>query len=1111
MRTRWIAVALFYLGAMMLAASSAGAAAPTPAWKLSLSSVPTNFDPGFTPDPNLGTPQYLIVAANVGGASTSGQITITDTLPAGLTALPGIGGGGSDEAAAKVECGSLGQTITCTTEGPIHPGRLVEVKIPVEVEPSAPAFLTDEASIAGGGAGEAKASTTTTVDPLPAPFGFLAGDTGFSAPLSEADGSAATEAGSHPYQLTVDLGFPITQVEGGYISVADGGLRDAGSDLPRGLIVDPAATSALCTEVQLTASPEGCPRGSQIGIATVLTTVLSPLPQVSNLYNMVPPPGAASSFGFNVGGLGVYAHVIGSVRSDGDFGLSGGATDILSLGKNPVLGIRLELWGEPASQSHDNVRDICTYSNFTAKLCPLPPEEDTGAALLTLPGDCPGHPLPFAAQADSWKEPGKFHHASYESADLEGNPVSVAGCNQLSFEPTIEAKPTTNLTDSPSGLDFRLHQPQESDFESLATASLEDATVTLPAGMAVNPASAQGRGACTREQIGLLTEVGQTPIHLSKQPAVCPDSSKVGTVDVSSPLVAQIDDESHKVARDPETGEAIPRPLEGSVYLAKPFDNPFGSLIAIYISVEDPKTGVVAKLAGKVTPDPSTGQLTTRFEENPELPLEDVEVHLFNGSRASLITPLSCGTHTTTSTLTPWSAPEGLDAHPMSSFAATATPSGAACPASDSQAPSAPDFHAGMVLPQAGAYSPFVFKLSRPDGSQRISGIDLTLPPGLTGKLAGIGTCSDAQIAQAQARSHPSEGVLEREQPSCPSSSEVGTVDVSAGAGPTPLNVTGHAYLAGPYKGAPLSMVIVTPAVAGPFDLGAVVVRAALYVNPESAQIHAVSDPLPQILEGIPLDVRSVSLQASRPNFTLNPTSCDPMQVLANASSALGAQSALKSPFQVGGCPQLPFKPKLSLRLKGGTKRAAHPKLIATLKARPGEANVARAQVKLPPSAFLDQAHIRTVCTRVQFAANACPAGSIYGKAQAITPLLDNPLSGNVYLRSSNHKLPDLVVALKGPASQPIEIDLAGKTDSVRGALRNTFEAVPDAPVSSFKLELFGGKRGLVVNSRNLCAHPYRAEVNLDGQNGKVFDTTPVVKSDCKGKGRKGRHGKGGR
>jgi hypothetical protein len=394
-------------------------------------------------------------------------------------------------------------------------------------------------------------------------------------------------------------------------------------------------------------------------------------------------------------------------------------------------------------------------------------------------------------------------------------------------------------------------------------------------------------------------------------------------------------------------------------------------------------------------------------------------------------------------------------------------------------------------------------KVKREDATQPLAGIDTTLPPGLTGKLAGIPYCSEAQIAQAQARSKPNEGTLELSNPSCPAASEVGTVDVSAGAGITPLHVTGHAYLAGPYKGAPLSLVIVTPAVAGPFDLGAVVVRTALYLNPETAQIHAVSDPLPQILDGIPLDVRQVALKMGRPEFTLNPTSCDPMSISGTLTSALGQSAALTSPFQVGGCNALAFKPKLAIRLKGATKRTGHPALTAVATFSKGQANTKRVAVTLPRSEFLDQGHIGTVCTRVQFAANQCPKASVYGKARATTPLLDQPLSGPVYLRSSSHELPDLVIALHGQ----VDVVLDGRVDSVNGGIRNTFEAAPDAPVSKFVLEMQGGRKGLLINSANLCKlkpAATRAVVKMEAQNGKVWDTEPVVQSSCKHK----RHGK---
>jgi len=620
-------------------------------------------------------------------------------------------------------------------------------------------------------------------------------------------------------------------------------------------------------------------------------------------------------------------------------------------------------------------------------------------------------------------------------------------------------------------------------------------------------------GVCGEQQIGLLTEAPEPGIHFDKTPNSCPDASKLGTVEVTTPLLAQYTEGGTKRVDDPQTGLPIPRPLHGAVYLAKPFANPFGSLLALYLTVEDPVSGTFAKLAGEVRPDPETGRLTTVFKENPQLPIEDIALHLFGGARGSLITPPVCGAHTTTTELEPWSAPETPDAHPSSSFQTTAAPGGGACPQSEAAVPNNPTLSAGTLDPKAGAFSPFVLKLSREDGTQRLAGIDTTLAPGLTGKLAGIPECSEARIAQAAGRSHPEEGRLERESPSCPPDTEVGSVIVGAGAGPTPYYTQGHAYLAGPYKGAPLSLAVIVPAVAGPFDLGTVVTRVALHVEPESAQIHAVSDPLPQILEGIPLDVRSVALRMDRPSFTLNPTSCDPMAITGAATSPLGPPAALTTPFQVGGCSALPFGPKLSLALKGSIKRSSNPRLVANLKARPGEANVARAQVKLPHSVFLDQAHIRTVCTRVQFAADTCPPGSIYGKAAATTPLLGYPLAGPVYLRSSNHKLPDLVAKLKGPASQPIEIDLVGKTDAVKAALRNTFEAVPDAPVSRFRLELFGGKRGLVEMSDGFCS-ARRATVKLTGQNGKVHDTRPVVGGKCSKAGGKrnngGKHKRGG-
>jgi hypothetical protein len=601
--------------------------------------------------------------------------------------------------------------------------------------------------------------------------------------------------------------------------------------------------------------------------------------------------------------------------------------------------------------------------------------------------------------------------------------------------------------------------------------------------------------------------VGQRPIRFTKPPDDCPDAAKIGAVQVSTPLLGQRNADN-EIQRNPD-GSVIPEPIAGSLYLAKPFANPFGSLLALYLTVDDPKTGVVAKLAGEIHADPKTGQLSTAFSESPQLPIETFSAEIFKGPRAALRTPPACSTYSTKAELRPWSAPDVPDVALADPFALTAAPSGGACPTTAAGAPNAPGFEAGTITPQAGAYSPFVLRVSRPDGSQPLAGFEATLPAGLTAKLAGVPACSEAQIAAAKAREKPDQGALEQASPSCPAASEIGSVDAAAGAGPTPLHVGGRVYLAGPYKGAPLSAAIVTPALAGPFDLGTVVVRAAIYLDRDTALVRTVSDPLPQILEGIPLDLRSATVRLGRPSFTLNPTSCEPKSVLATATSLFGQAASLSNPFQVGGCKPLPFKPKLSIHLFGPTHRGAHPSLRAVFQAKPGEANTARIVIALPRSAFIDQAHFRTICTRVQFAADQCPAGSVYGHIKAISPLLDYHLEGPIYLRSSVHKLPDVVAALRGPPSQPIEIDLDGRVDTVDGGLRTTFESVPDAPVTKAIVTLQGGKKGLFQNSTNICKGAHRASLKLTAQSGRFFESEPALKADCKGGKGKGKAKRG--
>ena len=1101
-----------------------------------------------------------------------------------------------------------------------------------------------------------------------AAFGIQPGS--FSATATAADGSPVFQAGSHPYDYTVK--FAMNQDSGGF---PEGQLRSLVVDLPPGLVGDPLAVPQ-CSSANFEGQASACPGDTQIGVFRALAQG-GAINVTQPIFNMAPVFGSPARFGFSVTGFNSFQEA--SLRSDGDYGI--GVVDLT------VPNIELQtatetIWGVPGDPSHDSERE-CIVEGHAVLNCAttVPP-----APFLTLPTSC-GGPLETTLTVNSIEEPDVFHSETYVSEDDEGTPTGIDGCNALQFEPSISSQPTTNLADSPTGLDFTLHQPQaghapqggepaevcnrgkwtgspgDFDFQWLrngaaipgatsseytptgadagtvlqcevtatdpaaagpghavsapktippapatappvplfgflgaylelrpgpevaacesyweageptitrrwfkngvlipgesgetipyhpadgpqtfqceavgtnaggavvafsenassdpppspaipnagiedwpkvspaplkfpsSTAHLKEAVVTLPQGVSLNPSAGNGLAACSNQEIGYQPSGGQ--IHFSKSPQSCPNASKVGTLEAASPLVDH--------------------PLQGAVYVAKPYDNPFGTLLAIYLAVEDEQTGIVAKLGGKVEPNPSTGQLKATFTENPQLPIEDIDLHFFDGPRAALKTPIACGRYTTTSTLTPWSTPGGAAVSPSDSFETSVAAGGSGpCPKAEAEAPNKPSFSAGTIAPQAGAYSPFVLKLSREDGSQQLTGLDATLPKGLTGKLAGIPYCSEAQIAVAKDREKPNLGGVEQASPSCPAASEVGAVTVGAGAGTTPLFVGGHAYLAGPYKGAPLSLVIITPAVAGPFDLGAVVVRTALYVNPQTTQIHAVSDPLPTILEGIPLDLRSIAVKLGKPGFTLNPTSCDPTAITGSAMALTGQSAGLTSPFQVGGCSSLKFKPKLKISLKGGTKRNRYPALKAVLTYPKGGAyaNIASAQVTLPHSAFLEQSHIGSVCTRPQLASQTCPKASIYGRARAVSPLLDKPLSGPVYLGVGfGHDLPDLVADLNGQ----IRVLLNGKIDTGKeDGIRNTFLTVPDAPVSKFTLEMFGGKKGLIVNSENLCGPraKTKALAHLTGQNGASLDLHPRVGNSCKAKKRSAHDGRSAR
>ncbi len=656
-------------------------------------------------------------------------------------------------------------------------------------------------------------------------------------------------------------------------------------------------------------------------------------------------------------------------------------------------------------------------------------------------------------------------------------PGKMTDCDRPRFEPEVEIEPTGKQANTPTGLDVHVKVAQNENPNALATPPVRRTVVTLPEGMSFSPSFADGLQGCSPAEIGLFTN----------ELVRCPDASRIGEVEIHTPL--------------------LPRSLEGSMYLASQKDNPFSSTFALYMAIADTEErGILIKVPGQIDTDPATGQITTLLDDLPQFPFDDFTLKFRSGPRAPLVNPPACGKHTIGVQVSSYAQPtELIDV--SNTYEVSEGPNGTPCPPDAANRPFSPEFSGGTLNPVAGSYSTFLFRLSRDDSEQELSQVTTVLPPGLVAKIAGIPYCPEAAINSISEAEGAGAGELN--SPACPAASQIGTISAGLGAGPGPNYFGGKLYLAGPYKGSPLSLAVVAPGIAGPFDLGNVVVRAAIRVNPETAQVTAVSDPFPTILHGVILRARDIRLRIDRPETTINPTSCERMALEGKISGVGGnilttADDFLfmaSHPFQVGSCASLDFKPKLSFRLYGGTKRGGHPRLKAMVRMPAGGANIAKASVALPRSEFLDQSHIGTVCTRVQFKEDACPAASVYGKAAVKTPLLDEVLTGPIYLRSSDNLLPDLVVAFRGGR---VDFNLVGRIDSIKGGIRNTFDLVPDAPVTWASFDFLGGKKGLLINSRDLCARTYRATAKFTAQNGEKLTINPPMQNSCKKKVRKG-------
>lgn len=1000
-----------------------------------------------------GTGQITINPANIGGAASSGSATLkVGPLPAGiaLSGSPKSGGGG----AAWSCTGEAGDSsFECAFAGSVAPlETMPSVQAPVVVGPGAASNSSAQVAVSGGGGGNAVFQMPIVVSMEQAKAGTQA----FWAGAFDGEGNKATQAGAHAF--SAQTYFILNTVRAGSGELVPAGTsKNVIVDLPPGFIGNPLATKR-CPQAQLVPPAQGgyselCSDEQIVGnFAPLIEHFGETSPQFNTpIWNDVPPKGYAAEFTTKI--VFPVQSLLASVRSSEDFGVRIEAPNNPNFYK--IYGAYAALEGEPQAAN--------------------------GKAFLANPTDCAEEARRAPTTLfkwDTWENAGLFSQPAVEQMP------AVTGCDKLEFTPSFAFQPSTTQASSGAGATATLKVPQANLLEpaKLAQPPLKKAVVSLPAGLTLNPSSANGLEACSESQIGLVQTDGElpNPIRFNEDAPACPDGSKLGTVQIKTPLLEE------------EIG--------GTIYLAEQEKNPFGSLLALYLAIESPRFGLQIKLAGKVDLDPTTGQLTATFDYSPQVPFEELKLNFRGGGpRSELATPEVCGHYVTTGSLEPWSAPES---GPPAQIEEGGFDVGSNCAASPDKRPFSPSFEAGTTGTQAGAYSPLVIKVNRSDGEQELKALDFTLPKGLLGKLAGIPYCSDSDISAAEGKS----GAAERTSPSCPSASRIGSVDTAAGVGSEPFHVGGNVYLAGPYKGAPLSSVVITPAVAGPFDLGDVVIRAPLYVNPETAEITAKSDPIPTILKGIPLKVRSVAITLDRSNFTLNPTSCAVMAATATIAGSSGATAEPTNRFQVGGCKSLKFKPKLKISLKGSTTHTGHPSLraVLTYPKRGAYANIRRAQVNLPHSVFLDQNNLNKTCTKPVLLEGKCTKKSIYGRAKAWTPLLDKPLEGPIYLVGGyGFKLPALVAELNGQ----IRVVLKGKVDSgPNGGIRNTFEAVPDAPVSRFELRLKGGKKyGLLVNSENLCKRKQRANALFTAQNGLVLHMKPVIARQCGKKSKKHR------
>ncbi|HUB35365.1 MAG TPA: hypothetical protein VL972_00940 [Solirubrobacteraceae bacterium] len=1061
-----------------------------------------------------GSVDYQLTPRNTGAVASAGTVTVLDQLPAGLStkALPAGEGWICEPSSAaqehhnkeaKLPEGAGMTSIRCTSSAAINPdadGNAITIEANTEVGAlSEGQQLVNRAQLSGGGAAAVEAQPdVASVSAAQAPFGIH----DFSARATGPAGETYTQAGGRPYAATTSFFFntvpTYNAAEHSYEVLPAGNVKDVSVKLPAGFVGNPQAAER-CTQAEFTSGLKGGPKpgsGSckpqaQVGEAAIYFHEFGANPEPVAVYDLVPPAGVPAEFGFIFDNVPIRldAHVVREGGPDGEYRVGVLSADVNEI--YGIFGVTLSLWGVPGESSHDAERFKSLHTRGVA-------DEEGERAFLSNPTDCLAEAAAAPSTtiyADSWQQPGPVSDAQGDpqlpNANwFEAQAVSpaVSGCGGLRFEPSFAFAPTlaageSAQADAPAGYTFELAVPQSEAPKELATPELKDADVTLPEGVAVSPSGANGLAACP--------EAGAESIGLeSTEPGHCPDASQIGTVTISSQLLAG--------------------PLEGRLYVGEPECDPCspqdaedGRLFKLYIEAEG--QGVRVKLAGRASVNTTTGRLAASFQNNPQLPFQSLQLKLEGGPRAPLATPQYCGSLTSYATLTPWSlsgtlGPSEILGTPAASLSYTASSqvafdgSGGACPAS---LPFAPGFRAGTpagASSEAGHYSELEVVFERHDREQDLSRMTVKTPPGLLGKIAGIERCGGAQAASG----------------ACPAGSQIGVASAAAGSGPDPYVVSGPVYLTEGYGGAPFGLSIVVPAQAGPFNLGDVVVRASIAVDPTTAALTITSDPLPQSRDGVPFRLKWVSVRvnhrdsAGAPDFMVNPTSCANQSIGATIDGApvkggeAGASAQRGAPFTVGSCGGLTFKPTFTAGTQAKTSKAGGASLRVKVALPGGAANVRQVELQLPNALPSRLTTLQQACTESQFAANpgGCPEGSQVGSAIARTPLLNVPLQGPAYLVShGGAAFPDLVFLLRG---EGIQIELVGHTDIKKGITYSKFETVPDAPIESFEASFPEGPHSVLAANGNLCAQSLVAPTKIVAQDDAQFvQNTPVTVSGC--------------